>query len=236
MATSGSVDFNLNRNQIILDAAEEIGIAIDGEALDSSFIGVAERTLNRMVKAWVAHGIQLWKRDSITVTLVADTGTYTLGPTGTVASSTRPLRIIDCDRKDSNNIETSLSPLSLEDYNNLPNKSVTGTPVSYYYSPTLTNGTLKLWPVPSTSVASNYTLDINYHSPIEDFDNSTDEPDFPQEWIEALVYGLARRLARKYGSLSQYEMEDLKSQEEESLELAMSWDREADSIYFQAEM
>ena len=233
MATSGSVNFSMNRNEIIQDAAEEIGIAIDGEALDPSFIGVANRVLNRMVKAWMAHGLHLWKRDSISITLVASTNTYTLGTGGSVASSTRPLRIIECDRKDSNNVTVGLTKMSLSEYEDLTSKNSNGTPVNYFYDPTLTTGTLKVWPTPDATVAAEYTLEVIYQSPIEDFDNSTDDPDFPQEWLEALVYGLARRLARKYGSLEPYEMEDLKEQARESLELALSWDVEDDSIYFE---
>jgi hypothetical protein len=40
---------------------------------------------------------------------------------------------------------------------------------------------------------------IYYQRPYEDFDTSIDEPDFPQEWFDALAYGLACRLAPEYG-------------------------------------
>lgn len=236
MATSGSIDFTMNRDEIILDAAEEIGIAVDGEALDPSFVGVASRVLNRMTKAWMGHGLQLWKRDEQSVTLVASTNTYTLGPTGSVASSTRPLRIIELDRKDSNNITTGLTKMSLEEYDSLTNKSTNGTPVNYFYNPSLPDGTLKVWPTPDATVAAEFTLEITYQSPIEDFDNNIDDADFPVEWLEALVYGLARRLASKYGSLEPYELEDLKQQAQEALDLAMSWDTEDDSVYFQPDV
>jgi len=233
MATSGSINFTMNRNEIIQDAAEEIGIAIDGEALDPSFIGVAERTLNRMVKAWMAHGLHLWKRDEVSITLTASTGVYTLGTGGTVASSTRPLKILEAFRKNTDDITVPLTGMSLNEYVALTNREIEGTPVNYYYDPDLPTGTLKLWPVPDTSAAAEYTVELVYQSPLEDFDDSTDEPDFPQEWIEAIVYGLARRLARKYGSLDKYELSDLKQQARESLELALTWDVEDESIYFQ---
>ena len=236
MTTSGSVDFSMNRNEIILDAAEEIGIAIDGEALDPSVIGVATRVLNRMVKAWMAHGLQLWKRDSKVITLTAATSTYTLGASGTVASSVRPLRILECDRVDSSSSSVSITKLSLNEYEALPNKTTAGVPNSYFYDPTLTNGTLKLWPVPDATAAAEYTVSITYQAPIEDLDSAGDDVDFPVEWLEAIVYGLARRLARKYGSLNVYELSDLKKQAQESLDLALSWDVEDTSIYFERDM
>jgi len=236
MATSGSVDFSLNRNEIIQDAAEEIGIAIDGEALDAAVISVAKRVLNRMVKAWVAYGLNLWKRDTKSITLVASTNTYTLGPTGTVASSARPLRIINCERKDTDNITTPMTFMELSEYEDLSNKETTGTPVNFYYSPDLPDGTLKVWPTPDAAAAAEYTVEIIYHAPFEDFDASTDDPDFPQEWLEALVYGLALRLAPKYGSLTPYEMNNLRKMAEDSLNLALSWDVEDGSVWLHPDM
>jgi len=38
-----------------------------------------------------------------------------------------------------------------------------------------------------------------YQRPFEDFDASTDNPDFLQEWYDAVTYGLATRLAPEYG-------------------------------------
>jgi len=236
MATSGSIDFTLNRNEIILDACEEIGIAIDGEALDSSVIGVANRVLNRMIKAWVAYGLNLWKRDSYSLTLVASTNTYTFGPTGTAASSTRPLRILECDRKHTDGTTTSMTFMELMEYESLSNKDSTGTPVNFYYSPDIPNGTFKIWPTPDATAATDYTVEIIYHAPFEDFDTASDEPDFPQEWLEALVYGLAWRLAGKYGDLDAYEKRDLKQRADESLSLALSWDVEDGSVYFHPDM
>lgn len=52
----------------------------------------------------------------------------------------------------------------------------------------------------TTSVeASSNSIHIVYQAPFEDFDASTDNPDFPQEWYDAVTYGLACRLAPEYG-------------------------------------
>lgn len=55
MATSGTVTYTQNRNEIIRSAYELIGIAIDGEALNADDIDVAQAALNVMVKAWMAE-------------------------------------------------------------------------------------------------------------------------------------------------------------------------------------
>jgi len=49
------------------------------------------------------------------------------------------------------------------------------------------------------SAVSYKQIKLTYQKPFEDFDASTDNPDFPQEWFEALKYGLATRLAGEYG-------------------------------------
>lgn len=143
----------------------------------------------------------------------------------------RPLRIIECSRKDTNNKETTITPVSLSEYDALPNKSSTGTPVNYFYDPTLGNGTFYLWPAPGTTAAAEYTVELIYNEPIADMDNSTDDFDFPQEWLEAVTYGLAYRLAPVHG-LPQSERTLLRADMELALELARDFDVEVDSVYF----
>ena len=60
---------------------------------------------------------------------------------------------------------------------------------------------------------------------------ATDTFDFPQEWYEAVKYGLAHRLAPVYG-LPYMERVMLKKDYEAILELALSWDSEQESVYF----
>ena len=143
----------------------------------------------------------------------------------------RPLRIIECSRKDSTGKETSLTPVTLREYDNLPNKSSTGTPVNYFYNPTLNNGTFTLWPTPGTTAAAEYTIEIVYNEPIADVDNSTEDFDFPQEWLEAVSYGLAYRLAPAHG-LPQSERTILRADMQMALELARDFDVEVESITF----
>ncbi len=232
MDTSGSVDFTLTRDELIRSAFEDIGVAIEGEDLQPEDIKVAQIALNSMIKAWQSYGLNLWVRREQSITLVAAQGTYTLGATGDVVMN-RPLRIIECDRVTiADNTSTTVNPLSLSEYENLPNKTQAGVPVNYFYDPTLSNGTLKLWLVPGTTEAATYTIDIIYQSPIEDMDASIDNFEFPQEWLEALTLGLAYRLSGKY-ALSYRERTLLRKDAAEALELAQSFDIETASLFFQ---
>ena len=60
--TSGTINFNEPRNEIISDALSMIRAYGVGETPSLSDIELGARTLNRMIKAWQADGIHLWKK------------------------------------------------------------------------------------------------------------------------------------------------------------------------------
>lgn len=82
MTTSGSVDFNPNKNQAIKEAYELIGIGMEGESLSAEDYSSASRTLNIMLKAWQSDGLQLWAQKRATVFLEKGKREYSLGPSG----------------------------------------------------------------------------------------------------------------------------------------------------------
>ena len=52
---------------------------------------------------------------------------------------------------------------------------------------------------PALATGQTGTLRYTYGRPVEDFDASANDADFPPEWTEALAYGLAVRLAPRFG-------------------------------------
>jgi len=230
MARSGSVNFTMTRDEVIRSALELVGVAIDGEALNSDDTGVAVKALNMMLKAWQAYNMQLWKREEITIDLVAAQTSYTIGRTGTPSETAdRPLKVLKCQRVDSSGNIGYLTWIGRADLFRLPSSS--GTPTQYNYEPTLDNGTLMVWPAPTAADVTSYDLKVLVQSPIEDMDSGTDDFDLPQEWLEAITYNLAYRLAPRY-SLNPTDRQLLKKDASDALELALSFDVE-DSIYFQ---
>lgn len=93
------------------------------------------------------------------------------------------------------NIDVPLTALSREDYLEQANKGVEGKPNSYYFQKRIGQSELYLYTQPenTTDVVHLYVTKLP-----EDFDISTDNPDFPVEWYDALVYGLADRLSPQY--------------------------------------
>jgi len=107
----------------------------------------------------------------------------------------RPIEILEGRVVNSDGTDTTLTPLSLEEYVSLSTKSSPGTANQYYFSPTLTNSEFKLWP--ACADVKNYILMTNKVQ-VEDMDSVSDNFDFPPEWSEAIVNNLAIRLGPKY--------------------------------------
>jgi hypothetical protein len=125
--------------------------------------------------------------------------------------------------------------LTRQEYNMLGNKTSSGNPIQVFYDPQNSYGDLHVFPVPTATEAAGNTITIHYQRPFEDFDASTDTPDFPQEWYDAITYGLATRLAPEYGIPST----DRRTLWQEMLTIkqdALNFGLEEGSLYFGREM
>ena len=87
MASSGSVDFTVTRDDIINAAAFEIGVKALGQTLTSEVTDPIAQALNMLVKQWqgkadFAPGLKVWTRRRAYLFLQSDQHQYALGPTG----------------------------------------------------------------------------------------------------------------------------------------------------------
>lgn len=198
MPTSGSYNFSIDTNDIVEGALRLTGIVGEGKTPTADQYTAGYAALNMMAKAWQTDGLQLWAMEEYSLTMTASQITYTLGE-GLTYNVPKPIRIIQAFlRNTAGSNDTPMRIITRDEYNRLGNKSTAGLPVQLFYEPQLTSGTISLFPVPDTTAASDYTITIIYQRPFADFDSATDNPDFPQEWYEALKYGLAVRLAGEY--------------------------------------
>lgn len=311
MATSGSVDFSLTRDQIIRAALEETGELYQDETIDATRLASCSLRLNSWTKSLMAQGAKLWAMKQATLFLVKGQSTYSLGATGThctnsyiqttlsidkAASSTslsltsfagmstsdnigivlndgsihwttisgapgapttivtglasdatagnavftyttkinRPQRL-DVDAASWHSLagnDNSIKIISREEYTSLSNKTSQGKIVQAFYDPQLINGILKVWPTPDNATD---VLQFWYERILEDFDTGTNTPDFAIEWGEALILGLASRIAPAMGSaaMSSNDKKDLKNRADIELSIAMGYDRSNASTFFQ---
>ncbi len=233
MSTSGSTNFATSRDSLIAGALRIAGATAQGETPTATQVTEAAEALNMFVKALQADGMPLWaiKKYAVTLTATAD---YTVG-VGATVNTPKPLKVIQAFlHNTTTEIDIPMRILTRQEYEQLGNKTSTGQPIQLFYEPLLTTGVLHLFPVPDTTSIANCTVKIIYQRPFEDFDVSTDEPDFPQEWYDAIKFGLADRLAPEYG-LALQERQDLRSRAKELRTEALGFGTEEGSIFFQAD-
>jgi hypothetical protein len=193
MTVSSSTNFSLSASDVIVAARRKLGIQAQEETLEAADLTDGLTTLNMMLKAWQADGVMCWTFSEVTFVLAQADTTVTFGAGMDV--TTIPFEIVSMNiNRGSNDIP--MIPLSRQDYRRLPNKTSQGYPTQYFYQRDRSGGTLYIWPAAD---ASGGTLYIDTRRIVMDMDASANTFDFPQEWYEALVYGLADRLAEDYG-------------------------------------
>lgn len=278
MATSGSYNFTLTEEDIIYSALRKVGmIDPEGQTASATLIGNSAQTLNAMIKAWQADGLQIWVRKVATIFLTASQAKYQLGSdygaggahaslshvyttsgaassgasTITVASATgmsngdnigiyqddgtfhwttlngapsgttltltnaltddvasgnvvytytnklaKPLRVYDGFMRNTSNYDTPVRIISKEEYNRFGYKAAPGTTTQVMWEQETGNMNVYLYPVPTDPRLRLY---LELHYPFQDFDVTTNNADFPSEWFQALIWGLALELSFEAG-------------------------------------
>lgn len=164
-----------------------------GETPTANQTTEAAIALNGLVKAWQADGMPLWALTEKTLPLVSGQIKYTV-------SNPKPLKVLQAwNHNTTSNVDIPMRIISKQEYNVLGNKTSAGNPIQVYYDPRRDSGDFYLFPVPTSVEQSANVIHYVCQIPYEDFNVSTDAPDFPQEWYDAITYGLATRLAPEYG-------------------------------------
>lgn len=278
MALSGSTNYSIDRDSLITHAYRILGAIRSGGAPTANELTDGAISLNIMLKAWQADGLQLWAIKKAILIPELGKQSYSLGPTGdhcsldmnktevkvagiatdtsidvdstsdmivsdnigivlddatihwtTVSSITdsdtvviasglpsaaaidnhiyfytskidRPHELLELYRRVYDTVvDISVTLMSREEYYTLSDKDNQGIPVNYYYDPQLTHSTLYNWATANTDFAKNNVFVLLIKKSFDDLDSSTDDFEFPQEWYEAIAYGLAVRLAPMIG-------------------------------------
>lgn len=191
MTVSSTNTFNLTADQLVTAALRKLSVLGDGQSPTTTQLSTGREALNVMLKTFQTKGMPLWAVTEVSVPLTA-TRTYT------VAGA--PLKVLQAIRTDAT--DGSSVPLELRthyDYNLLSNTASTGQPTCYWYEPLNQTGILHVWPTPDVYSAAHQTIKLVYQRPFFDVTSGTDTIDFPQHWLEAVIYGLAQRLSPEFG-------------------------------------
>jgi len=238
MAAITSSTYSITRDQIIISALRKLGAVEPGDTaatIDANIVTNCAQALNLMVKQWMTEGIKLWTVTQYTLTLVASQTEYIIGPSGPDLVADKPLRLIQGVIRNISTtpyIDTPLQIISKQEYMSLGSKFSTGVANSVYLNPGTTSASVKLFLTPSTIAATNYQVILTCQRPIYDISSSSSVPDFPNEWMQALVWGLADQLSLEFGLPINHRQEVMLRAEKYKDQLT-SWDVENESTFFQ---
>lgn len=236
-----SSTFTITRDQVIQLALRKLGVLELGETPDTVTVTNASFALNLLIKQMATQGLKIWKITNVVVPLTANQTMYTIGPTidGPVDVETeKPLKVLQGWLRNTSvnpDIDIPLNPLSQQEYNTLGSKFSTGVINSYYYQVRNKTGNLYVFLTPDANTASMYDLYLTVQQPMNDLSKAADIPDFPNEWMNALVWNLADQLAIEY-SVPANHRQEITARATAYREELTDWDVEVTSTFFQPNM
>ena len=198
-----------------MTAADKVGIVLDDDTFHWTTIVSVDSSIQITI--------------TVATTGAAASGNLIYAYTNDLA---RPLRIIDVRRRDeSSDQDTPIIVQSHEEYYRLPNKLIDGETNIVYYHPEHRNarGTVYLWPRPSTVAR---TMRLSCMLPLQDFDAAGNNADLPTEWLDTIVWNLAKRLLPKYGAAGLTSGQMIVQGGTTMLMEMLAWDQEPTSVFF----
>jgi hypothetical protein len=190
MTSSSTYSFSLTNGEAVISAFERLQIRLP--SIRQEHMRTARNEMNFLFSDWANRGVNLWKIELIPITLVSGTATYSI--------PARVVMIVDAyltlNNGLTNQTDRYITPISRTDYASFAAKNTAGPPTVYWFD-RLISPTLTTWPV--TDSSGPYVLNYYAWSQMQDAALTSGEtPDVPYLWTDALVAGLAHRLARTY--------------------------------------
>ena len=210
MATSGSVDFELDVADYIEEAFERCGL----EVRTGYDLKTAKRSLNLMLAEWANRGLNQW-------TIEQRTFTTTQGDAD-ISLSEDVIDILSVVVQRSGT-DFALDRVSRSEFLNIPNKTTQGRPTQFFLDRQITPN-LKIWPTPENSTD---IVTYNALTRIQDADSQTNTLEVPFRFYPCLAAGLAYYISLKRAP---NRVQLLKAMYEEEFERAMTEDRDRASF------
>jgi hypothetical protein len=239
-----SSTYTVTRDQIITLALRKLGVLEIGATPDPDTIANASMSLNLLIKMMSTDGLKLWKISELIIPITANQTSYVLGGATstlmydslnpTVAITDKPLKAIQGfyrNNQSSPPIDVPVMLISKQEYNILGSKKSTGVANTLFYDPRKLNGILYVYLTPDVYSQTNLQLHLIVQLPLDDLNSALEVPDFPNEWMNCLVWNLADQMSMEYGV-------PMNARQEIALRAAayktqlVDWDVEASSTFF----
>ena len=239
-----SSTYTISRDQIISLALRKLGVLEIGAVPDTDTIDNAAMSLNLIIKQFSIEGLKLWKNSELIIPLTTNQSTYILGGSTsalmydslnpTVAITDRPLKVIQGFYRNNSvspHIDIPVMVISKQEYNVIGSKFSTGTANTIFYDTKKLNGVLYVYLTPDVNASTNMELHIITQLPLDDLSTALAIPDFPNEWMNCLVWNLADQLSLEYG-VPMNSRQEIAMRAGTYKTLLTDWDVEAASTFF----
>lgn len=217
MATSGVASFNLDFDEIIIEAYERCGLQVR----DGYDARTARRSLNLMFAEWSNRGLNLWTIEQREIELTAGVAEYTM-PTDTVDVLSAVIRT---NAGTSNQQDITIDRIGSSEYLHVPNKYTPSRPAQFYVQRTVPT---KLFLYPTPDATQSYVFRYYGIRRIEETGAFTNTADISFRFLPCLIAGLAYYLAIKKAP---DRIQILKGFYEEEFARAAAEDRERSSYF-----
>lgn len=178
---------------IINRALISIGALAPGETLEAVLATDAFNMLNMMLDSWSNDSFTVNSINEITANIAGSTD-WTIGPTGTIVSTQRPLNINSAFVRVAN-IDYPVQILNVEQYELIGLKQLNGAwPKALFYNSGTPNGLIKFWPLPASGQIHLF-CDLLFTK----FSTLYDTVQIPQGYEMAMVWNLAELMMPGYG-------------------------------------
>ena len=165
----------------ILSKVVALGQAPSGEQIDFGLT-----LLNDMLQGWNNEKLMKYVLSSDTASTT--TGSFTICPSGDITATQRPVSISSCKLKVGSNY-VPMSSFTPDDYDQQVEGINSSIPGYYKYDATDTDGTITVYPTPS----SNQTFKISWRTELPEY-GLNDDVELPQGYEQAMRWGLAARM------------------------------------------
>ena len=221
--------FLVTVQQLTDTALRKLGVNIQGGTATSTQVAEATQALNMMAKRFFTLGMPYYREYTHSLSLVAGTSSYAVSPDSTTPKSGIWNIYQAFLKTTSTSIEVPLRVITREEYHSYTNKTQQGIPVAL--APSADGQTVYLYLTPDTTTAANQTITIYGYKQEDTYTAASDNILFPQEWYEALLFGLCWRLCPEYG-VDAETTSMWKDTAEAALKDAVNWVPEMNSTYF----
>lgn len=242
MSVTNTNTYTVTRDQIITYALRKIGALELGVTADATTIAAYTDPLNMMIKSWITKGIKLWTIQELTLPFTASKTSYIIGNAGSSPTpdlvASKPMKLMQAWLRNitvTPQNDIPLEVISQHNYNEFGSKFSTSTPNSVYMNVGRDQSVVSVYTTPDTIASSTYQLHLLTQRQLFDMTSSTDNFDFPVEWLYALGWNFAAEIATDFGvDANRIQYIELKAAK--FLEEVESFDSEYNSIFFTPDM